>query len=88
MKDIPKFESLKEERKFWEKQSPFEALNEKGWKVAEEGAVAVKSVYTASVGEKGASVLLPKDLLFEMDIKIGGRVKAWKEGNRLMVEAI
>ena len=86
-KDTLEFESLKEEREFWERHNPFEVLNKEEWKTVEPETIAVKSIYTASVGEKGAFICVPKNLLSAIDVKTGEKIKSWIEGKRLVVEA-
>jgi len=70
-KDVPRFNSLEKEREFWENHNP----------------LTVKSIYTASVGEKGVFICLPKDMLSAIDVKTGGKIKSWTEGKRLVIEA-
>ncbi|MEW6679498.1 MAG: AbrB/MazE/SpoVT family DNA-binding domain-containing protein [bacterium] len=86
-KNTLNFKSLKEEREFWGKHSPFDVLDEKEWKIQEKGAITLKSIYTSCVGKRGVFIYLPKEILKEMDVKEGERLKVWKDGNHLTIEA-
>ena len=56
MRRIPKFNSIKAEREFWDTHDAIEIFGEKGWKISEPGATSVKSVYVAKVGTRGALI--------------------------------
>ena len=86
MSRLPTFKSLEEERRFWETHDAFEVLGEDGWEIAE--GTEVDSVYVAPVGDRGAVMYVPIALLNRIGVEKGGRVKAWTEGDRLIVEAV
>jgi hypothetical protein len=86
--NIPPFKSLKEEREFWQTHDVFEVLGEEGWEVVEAGTTQVRSFYIARVGKRGAMVRIPKELLERIGAKDGGKVRAWTEGKRLVLEAV
>lgn len=86
MSRLPAFKSHEEERRFWETHDAFEVLGEDGWEIAE--GTEVDSVYVSPVGSQGAVVYLPLTLLNRIGIEKGGRVRAWAEGDRLIVEAV
>jgi len=88
MTKLPKFKSIEEERKFWDTHDVFDVLGEEGWKVVQPGTTEVRSVYIATVGDRGAVVRLPKELLDQIGAKKGEKVKAWVEGNRLVIELV
>lgn len=87
-RNVPQFKSLKEERAFWQTHDAFEVLGEEGWEVVEAGATQVRSFYIARVGKHGAMVRIPKELLEYLGAKGGRRIRVWREGKRLVLEAV
>lgn len=85
---IPKFRSLEEEQEFWQTHDAFEVLGEEGWEEVEAEATSVQSFYIARVGERGALVYIPKALLDQIGLRKGQRIRAWTEGDRLVLEAL
>lgn len=85
---MPKFESLEEERAFWQTHDVFEVLGEEGWEVVEASATPVKSLYIVRVGKHGALVHIPKALLDQIGATEGQKIRAWTEDNRLVLEAL
>lgn len=85
---MPKFKSLEEEREFWQAHDAFEVLGEEGWEVVEAGATPVQSFYIVRVGKHGALVYIPKALLDQIGIRKGQKIRAWTEGDRLVLEAL
>ena len=86
MQRAPKFNSIKDEREFWDTHDAIEILGEKTWKVSEPGATSVKSVYVAKVGAKGAVIHVPMEWLVTIGAKKGQRIKAHVRGKRLVME--
>jgi len=87
-KELPGFKSEQEEAKFWQTHDVFETLGEEGWEVAEAGSTKVKSVFRTKVDEKGAFIHLPREFMAKIGAPKGARVKAWTEGNRLVIEPV
>ncbi|NCO35293.1 MAG: hypothetical protein AUJ92_05175 [Armatimonadetes bacterium CG2_30_59_28] len=87
-REVPRFKSLEEERKFWQSHDAFDVLGEEGWEVIAAGETQVSSVYITRVGKRGALVRIPKELLAQIGADENGRtIRAWKEGSRLVLEA-
>lgn len=86
--EIPKFKSLEEERAFWQTHDAFEVLGEEGWESVEGGMTPGQSFYVVRVGKQGALVYIPKALLDRIGIKKGQKIRAWTEGERLVLEAL
>lgn len=86
MRRLPKFHSIKDERKFWETHDAIEILGEKAWKVSEVGATSVESVYVTKVGARGAVIRVPREWLVSIGAKKGQRIKAHVRGKRLVME--
>ena len=86
MRRIPKFNSIKAEREFWDTHDAIEIFGEKGWKISEPGATSVKSVYVAKVGTRGALIRVPREWLASIGAKKGQKIKAQVRGKRLVME--
>lgn len=86
MARIPKFTSLRAQRKFWDTHDAIEVLGEKGWKVSEPGSTYVTSVYVAKVGTRGAVIRIPREWLASIGAKKGRKIKARVKGKRLVME--
>ena len=86
MSKIPKFQSIKEEREFWDNHSAFELLDEDKWEVVEAGTTKVQSVYTTKVRKKGATFHLPKELLNRIGARDGQTIRVRTEKKKLIVE--
>jgi len=86
MSKLPKFKSIKEEREFWDSHSAFEIFGEDKWEIVEAGTTKVRSIYTAKVRKKGATLHLPKNLLTRIGVQDGQKIRAWTEKKRLIVE--
>lgn len=86
-KQIPRFCSQEEERKFWDAHDAFEVLGEEGWEVVEPESTVVRSFYTVRVDRYGALVRIPKALLKLLKAKKGQKIRVWAEdGRRLVLE--
>lgn len=86
MRRIPKFNSIKAEREFWDTHDAIEIFGEKGWKMSRPGAASVKSVYLAKVGTRGALIHVPREWLVSIGAKKGQTIKAQVRGKRLVME--
>ena len=61
-------------------------LDENKWEIVEAGTTKVRSVYTAKIRKKGATLHLPKEWLTQIEARDGQKVRVWTEGKRLIVE--
>jgi len=86
MKEIPEFKSLEEERAFWDTHDAFEVIGEEGWRVVEPGSTEVKSVYITRIGNRGASIRIPLELLSLIGARKGNKIKASVEDSKLVIE--
>jgi len=86
-KEPPSFKSLAAEREFWQSHDVFEVLGEGDWEVVEAGDTQVQSFYIAPVGEHGAEVHIPLELLDRIGLKQGRKIRVHVEGKRLIIEA-
>ena len=86
MRRAPKFNSIKDEREFWDTHDAIEILGDKAWKVSEPGATSVKSIYVVKVGAKGAVIHVPREWLVSIGAKKGQKIKAQVRGKRLVME--
>jgi len=86
MRRIPKFNSIKAEREFWDTHDAIEIFGEKDWKISEPGTTSAKSVYLAKVGARGAVVHVPREWLISIGAKKDQKIKAHVQGKRLVME--
>jgi hypothetical protein len=86
MRRIPKFNSIRAEREFWDSHDAIEIFGEKAWKMSEPGATRVKSVYVTKVGSRGAVIHVPREWLVSIGAKKGQKIKAHVRGKRLVME--
>ena len=74
-----------EEREFWDTHDAFEVLGEEGWTVGKPGEIRVTSLHVSRVGNRGATVRVPKHWLDR--IGADKHVRARVDGSRLIIEA-
>jgi len=86
MRRIPKFNSAKAEREFWNNHDASEVLGERGWRISEPGTTSIISVYVARVGAKGAVIRVPREWLASIGAGKGRKIKAQVRGKRLVME--
>ena len=84
--ELPKFNTIDEEREYWQTHDAFDVLGEEGWEVIEEGATEVRSLYVSRADKAGVRLLIPRDLLESLGIQPGQKVQVSVEDGRLIIQ--
>ena len=83
---IPRFNSLRQEREFWQTHDAFDVVNEQDWEVVEAGGVQVESIYVSRVDRRGAILRVPKRALSRLGAKPGSHIQARIQSGKLVIE--